>query len=52
MTEIVRDAAMLIGLGSSSVGMTGIVSTSDQRTQALGLLTVAVGIATLIASRL
>lgn len=52
MTEIVRDLAMLVGLGSSSIGMTGIVSTADQRIRALGVVTVAVGVATLLASGL
>lgn len=50
MTEIVRDVALLIGLGSSSVGMTGIVASTDRRAQALGILTVVAGVAALVAS--
>jgi len=52
MTEIVRDIALLVGLGSSSVGVTGIVSTPDRTVRTLGIVTVAAGVATLIASRL
>lgn len=52
MIDITRDIAMLVGLGSSSVGMTGIVSTRDQSTRTLGMVTIAVGVATLVVSRL
>jgi hypothetical protein len=52
VTEILRDVALLVGLGSSSVGMTGIVSTDDRTVRALGMATIAAGLATLVASRL
>ena len=52
MTEIVRDVALLVALGSSSVGMTGVVSTRHQPTRVLAIATIAVGVATLVASRL
>jgi len=52
MTEIVRDIALLVGLGSSSVGVTGILSTPDRTVRTLGIVTVAAGVTTLVASRL
>ncbi len=50
--QTICDVATLIGLGSSAVGMTGIVSVDDRRVHVLGAACIATGIATIVAAGL
>jgi hypothetical protein len=52
VTQIVHDLAVLVGLGSSAVGMTGIVSRTDRQVHVLGFACIAVGVATILAASL
>ncbi len=52
MSEIVREIALVVGLGGSSVGMTGLVTAADRPTRSLGIATIVAGVATLVASRI
>jgi hypothetical protein len=52
MTELVHAAATLIGLGSASMGMTGLVSTCDRKAHVLGIGSIAAGVATVLACSL
>jgi len=51
MIEIVREMALVIGLGGSSVGMTGLLAATDRGTRSLGIATIVAGVVTLVASR-
>lgn len=50
--QIVCDLATFVGLMSSAIGMTGIVSVDDRRIHALGLACIAAGVATIVAAGL
>lgn len=50
--QAIADLATLVGLASSAIGMTGIVSNDDRRIHMLGAACIGVGIATIVAASL
>lgn len=52
MMKIILDLATLAGLASSAIGMTGILCAKNDAIRTLGEITVATGIATIVASGL